>query len=338
MDTVTVTEGRESTTLYYREGTSDKVYQVSLEPAGGLFVVNFAYGRRGSTLNTGTKTNSPLDYETAKAVYDKLVREKTGKGYTPGEDGTPYQHTDKEERATGILPQLPNPIDENAVRRLVHDTEHCMQEKFDGRRVLLRKQDGEITGINRKGLVIGLPSPIIHAARQLTGDFIMDGECVGDVLHVFDLLDRDGEDLRKSAYKHRLAALAKLLANGTAAHLELVQTACKPKEKARMLDGLRQANKEGVVFKHVNASYRPGRPSSGGSQFKHKFYATLSAVVAKVNPQRSVEIRLLDKEGWQPAGNVTIPANQKVPAVGSVLEVRYYPEFRIMPSECSVSS
>ena len=37
-------------TLYYREGSSDKVYQVSLEPKGDGFIVNFAFGRRGSTL------------------------------------------------------------------------------------------------------------------------------------------------------------------------------------------------------------------------------------------------------------------------------------------------
>jgi len=41
-----------SITLYYREGSSDKVYQCSIEPSGELFVVNFAHGRRGSTMNT----------------------------------------------------------------------------------------------------------------------------------------------------------------------------------------------------------------------------------------------------------------------------------------------
>ena len=76
------------------------------------------------------------------------------------------------------------------------------------------------------------------------------------------------------------------------------------------------------------APYTPGRPNSGGAQLKYKFYATLSAVVAKVNPQRSVEIRLLDKDGWQPAGNVTIPANQKVPVVGAVVEIRYLHAYR----------
>ena len=46
----------ESTTLYYRQGSSDKVYHARLEPAGGGFVVHFAFGRRGTTLQTGTKT------------------------------------------------------------------------------------------------------------------------------------------------------------------------------------------------------------------------------------------------------------------------------------------
>jgi bifunctional non-homologous end joining protein LigD len=90
-----------------------------------------------------------------------------------------------------------NPTDENAVRQLMHDTEHCMQEQFDGQRVLLRKQNGEITGINRKGLTIGRPSCIATSAGRLSGDFIIDGECVGELLHVFDLLESSGEDQRK---------------------------------------------------------------------------------------------------------------------------------------------
>jgi hypothetical protein len=39
--------------LFYREGTLDNVYRGSLEPKGnGLGVVNFADGRRGSTLTS----------------------------------------------------------------------------------------------------------------------------------------------------------------------------------------------------------------------------------------------------------------------------------------------
>jgi bifunctional non-homologous end joining protein LigD len=64
----------ESITLYYREGSSDKVYQASIQPQGGGHMVHFAYGRRGSTLTTGTKTTSPVDYPQAKTIFDKLVR------------------------------------------------------------------------------------------------------------------------------------------------------------------------------------------------------------------------------------------------------------------------
>jgi bifunctional non-homologous end joining protein LigD len=49
----------------------------------------------------------------------------------------------------------------------------------------------------------------------------------------------------------------------------------------------------------------------------------LSAVVAKINAQRSIEVRLLNGEGWVTAGNVTIPPNHPVPKVGAVVEVRY---------------
>src|ERR1035437_3931438 len=147
----------ERITLYYREGSSDKVYQASIESQGDLFVVNFVYGRRGSTMSTGTKTQTSVDYDWSKSIYDKLVRAKKAKGYTEGPDGTPYQHTEKEDRVTGLLPQLLNPINEKEAKRLLEDPAWAIQEKFDGRRVLVRKAGTEIHGINRKGLFLGLP-------------------------------------------------------------------------------------------------------------------------------------------------------------------------------------
>ena len=42
--------------LYFKDGKSDKIYEVDLCEAGeGEFVVNFRYGRRGATLREGTK-------------------------------------------------------------------------------------------------------------------------------------------------------------------------------------------------------------------------------------------------------------------------------------------
>jgi len=58
----------EQITLYYREGSSDKVYQAAITPKDGGFAVEFAYGRRGATLQTGTKTQAPVPYEQAKKI------------------------------------------------------------------------------------------------------------------------------------------------------------------------------------------------------------------------------------------------------------------------------
>ena len=45
-----ITENEEKISLYYNEGRSDKVYRVQMEQTEGGFIVNFQFGRRGSTL------------------------------------------------------------------------------------------------------------------------------------------------------------------------------------------------------------------------------------------------------------------------------------------------
>lgn len=81
--------------LFFREGKSDKVYEVDLcEVGADAFVVNFRYGRRGSNLREGTKTESAVSETKARGVYEKLVLSKTSKGYTddePGEETPPVE-------------------------------------------------------------------------------------------------------------------------------------------------------------------------------------------------------------------------------------------------------
>jgi bifunctional non-homologous end joining protein LigD len=320
----TVTEP-EKVTLYYRQGSSDKVYSVAIEPSGPGFVVNFAYGRRRGTLQTGAKTTSPVDHAEAKKIFDKLVKEKTAKGYTPGEDGTPYQDTPKENRSTGILPQLLNPTNDDEAMALLADSAWWTQEKLDGKRVLLRRQGDEITGINRQGLAIGLPEPIVAYARSIGSQhWIMDGEAIGDVLVVFDLLESACVNLRSDPYRKRLKLLTEIVGSTGAGAIRLIETATVRKAKSAMYRRLKDQKREGIVFKHHNAPYTPGRPNSGGGQLKLKFCATASAIVAGNNgSKRSVALELFDGERRIAIGNVTIPANHKIPVGGDVVEVRY---------------
>jgi len=322
-----VSEATERVALYYRKGSSDKVYQAAIKPAGNRFVVNFAYGRRGATLTTGTKTSSPVDYAAAKKIYGKLVGEKKAKGYTEGENGTPYQHTDK--RPSGILPQLLNPIEEAEVELLLRDDNYCAQEKFDGRHLLVRKQDDDLEGINKKGFIVGLPQTVANDLRHLRGSFIPDGESIGDDYYAFDLLEHNGDDLRPLPYRIRLVRLVNLLlTTANHAHVRLVETAFTTVQKTELWERLRRENREGIVFKRLDAPYTPGKPNSGGPQLKFKFVATMSAVVAKINVQRSVEISLFKGRSLVSCGNVTIPANHSIPSVGTIVEVRYLYAYR----------
>ena len=314
-----------SITLYFREGSSDKVYQAGIEPKGAGFVVNFAFGRRGSTLNTGTKTAKPVDYQAALKVYEKLIREKMAKGYTPGQDCAPYQGTERETSATGIFPQLLNPIDQDQAQQLVADDAWWMQEKFDGKRILIRKDGRQVIGINRKGLAVALPQPIVAQAGTIgSRQWLMDGEAVGEAYFAFDLLEQDGVDLRKEPYSRRLSALSVIVPPGGRAAILARGTATGTARKQEMLSALRRIGGEGVVFKRHAAPYTPGRPASGGNQVKLKFTATASCIVAKVNgTKRSVALVLLEGDKRIPVGNVTITASQPIPKAGSIIEVRY---------------
>ena len=320
----------QATSLYYRAGRSDKVYQAAIEETREGFLVSFAYGRRGSTLKTGTKTPQPVPREKAIAIHDKLVASKWAKGYriSGGGPATPYRPSPHDGLDTGIHCQLLNPVEESEVSRLLTDTRHCLQEKHDGRRLLVRRQGDEIIGINRRGLAVALPETIRQAVAELPCDVLLDGEAIGDTLHVFDILEADGTDLRQHRYIDRHSTLLRLLPLGDP-YIPWVSTAIDPNDKVETYEELRSQGAEGVVFKDINAPFSPGRPNSGGSQLKFKFVETASFIVISHNDKRSVALGLLDREGQSvPAGNVTIPPNHDIPQMGTVVETRYLHAFR----------
>jgi bifunctional non-homologous end joining protein LigD len=325
----TITEALSRISLYYKGGGSDKEYHAFIEPSGTGFVVNFSYGRRGSTLQTGSKTPQPVEYAEAQKIHDKLVNEKMAKGYTPGEQGTPYERTSRETRSTGILPQLANPITEEQAQLLIADGDWCMQEKFDGKRMLILKSGDTLTAINRNGLAVAMPQPIAESARGLEGgQWLLDGEAVGDVFVAFDLLEQACINLRGQPYSKRLKALYGLVPKDSAA-IRAADTAATAAQKRTMLDAMRQANREGVVFKHRSAPHVPGRPASGGNWLKLKFTATASClVIGSTRGKRSIALQLAGESGNVEVGNVTVPPNHPIPAPGSVVEVKFLYAYR----------
>jgi hypothetical protein len=149
------------------------------------------------------------------------------------------------------------------VQRFIDDPHYCAQEKYDGRRILIQKTGKEILGINRRGLTVGLPEVIVGSAKAIPGNFIIDGECLADNFYTFDMLQGPGFDLRSHSYQRRLVALMNLLGLAMQSHIRLAETAFASGQKRDLLNWLRRENREGIVFKRLDAKCTPGRPNTG---------------------------------------------------------------------------
>lgn len=316
---------KDSISLYFKQGNSDKVYQAQIKETDGGYSVDFQYGRRGSSLRAGSKTNSPVDYEKAKGIYAKLVESKVAKGYNPDQSGSTCQDTDLADRKTGILPQLLNPIDAELLEKYLHNDQFIMQEKHDGERRLIKVTQDEVIGINRKGLKIALPEVLANAFADMQDpQCILDGEAIGDYFHVFDLLAFAGEDLKQQPYHERLEHLTDLLTRINNEYLLLVETAHNLPGKTALFERIQQQGGEGVVLKDRNATYAAGRPNSLGNHLKYKFIESASVIVSAITEnKRSVAMAVLDNGNQVDVGKVTIKPNQDMPNIGDILEVQY---------------
>ena len=106
------------------------------------------------------------------------MKEKSSKGYTPGQDGTPYTSPDADKQPSGLMPQLLNPIEEEQVLDLISDDNYCAQKKHNGKHLLVRKEGEDITGINKKGSC--------HLLRHSVATLMLEGG--PDIRYVAEML------------------------------------------------------------------------------------------------------------------------------------------------------
>lgn len=309
----------EKTSLYFKEGSSDKEYHIQLNEGS----VTVQYGRRGSALTSLTKCENCTP-EKALKVYQQLINEKKAKGYSEGENGVVYS-TPVNPDYTGYQPQLLNEIDENTANRLLYDDDWLLQEKEDGRNIGVIYWDEVAIAANKKGLQISIPEKIIYAfesSRVMWGTFC--GELVGDVFKVWDIIKTLPGVARNGTCVQRYKLLEMVIAHINSDSVKITKTATTRKEKIELFKELKEKNAEGVVFKRKSSTYKPGRPASGGDQLKFKFTATCSVIAGEQNEgKRSVEMWLYDGLLRVNVGSVTVYPNQEIPKIGQVLEVKY---------------
>jgi hypothetical protein len=69
-------------TLLYQEGRSHKVYEIDLCQLGeSRYVVNFRYGKQGSTLKEGSETIAAVPLAEAQRIFQRAINAKLQKGY-----------------------------------------------------------------------------------------------------------------------------------------------------------------------------------------------------------------------------------------------------------------
>ena len=302
--------------LFFQEGSSDKVYNAAIvEADDGTFAVDVEWGRRGAPLAKGRKAQQ-VTRALADKTFDKLVREKTNKGYEVVADGvapaavappqgegsgTKGGNVSRPKLGPGAM--LMNPIDDDDADTFIKDGAWAAQQKLDGNRVLLHVGAARRFGTNRNGQETSVPKDVLDGADSLPEGTILDGELIAGTYHVFDVLRVGDTDVMKRGYHERWTMLADDLEPGFSGPLELVALATTTKEKRALHTRLFDACAEGIVFKKLDAPYTSGRASSGGSQRKLKFTKSADVVIVE-NAGNAYRMVVKDGAGWFDVGKV----------------------------------
>ena len=310
-----------------------------------------------STLVEATKKFNSLVREKSAKGYEHIQHAVIESVTTPDEGAQASAPTPAPYVPAPFVPSAPprprcvllNAVSPDSVDSLLEAPEWALQPKIDGQRLLVEiAEDGTIRGFNRRGVEVTVPANIVEGLDGFPTGVTYDGEITGgadgQVFHIFDVVDENltfqqrtealervfgRQEGRPPAGRlltpYRQEALEGIVGQNGNGSVRLVRTYIDRWAKRESLKTLADANREGVVFKRLDARYTVGRPNSGGSYLKHKFVQSATCQVLRVNNQRSVEIGLVGP-GALPSrscGNVTIPANHEIPAVGQLVEVQY---------------
>jgi bifunctional non-homologous end joining protein LigD len=293
-----------SVRLFFQEGSSDKVYNADLLEDGGKFTVHVEWGRRGSSLSSGNKAVK-VSREVADRTFDKLVREKRGKGYeeltaqvkpsavAPPEGKGSGSKVGGKRAKVGHAAQLLTPLDDDELEGLLADDAMIAQQKLDGIRVIVTIGE-TLVATNRDGQATALAGNSLAGLAYLPHGTVVDGEVLGDAYWLFDLLELAGEDVRDRGYVERWKLLDEELEPALTEGARVLPLAIGGKAKRKLHAQLRDQRAEGIVFKQHDAPYKAGR---GTTQRKYKFVKSADVVIIE---NAGNAYRMIVYDGKQP--------------------------------------
>jgi len=189
MTTMTV---RKQCSLFCREGSSDKEYNIFIEDSAtvpGAYDVRATWGRRGSPRDSQYKANGVTMLQ-AEATLMSLKRSKEAKRYREDPSlakGTPLTAVPAativsntvapatpEREYTELKPQLLNPITVDDMEAYITSDEWLAQEKLDGKRIMVEVNFGQVTASNRRSWKVGIPQDVEEELSRFD-DCVLDG-------------------------------------------------------------------------------------------------------------------------------------------------------------------
>lgn len=194
----------------------------------------------------------------------------------------------------------------------------AMQQKMDGKRMLVQIESGKASALSRNGKKLSVPPTLALTLARINGNWVFDGELVEDQFWVFDVLRSPLGEMGHLSWNERFEFLSKVLSR-VPEPIFLLPAILDPNEKQLFLDQLKSTGREGVVFKHREMPYLSGRAKAF---VKYKFTHTVDCIVIGLNADGKDNYVLgLYHNGEIIQVGKVIKTHQKID-IGDILEVK----------------
>jgi len=253
------------------------------------------------------KTVNPAHLDTRATDLTTLVATKL----TKSAGSRPATDTDLNPKLP-MRPMLASVQANEVVESALVDLAWAAQYKYDGDRVVIEVTNGEIRVLNRQGEEktrnVG-PAHLLPFTALHTGRWVFDGEVVGRTLVLFDIASAsDGVSTwvtEKTQFQIRYQVLAIISAalgifESTSAPddapVVIAPVAFKRVEKEQFLEIAIAEQREGIILRHLDGAYEPGRRSS--TVIKHKLIKDADVIITDLhNTKQSATLSVHDEHG-----------------------------------------
>lgn len=264
-------------TLYYTSGSSDKEYQLSVSESAAGHIVVAQYGPRGRATRLEQKTPSPVPESAAMAMFGKVLAEKKKKGYTTSVSGTPFGPVAVPPRTASPASSSPAPGVSSAPRTgfvvplelSAADLDAYLEEDdwvlqpISAQELLLvqKSRSSKLVAANRMGVMFSLPPALESLINGMFSSVVLEGflDATTNALVVTDgFSDARPGMAAIDPFSQRWDSLLTIISDKGSALLETVPV-YTGEDKSQACALLQDTGRVGVVLKHVNKPYVPGK-------------------------------------------------------------------------------